>query len=469
MIRDERAEVLAQRPQEGLQDLDECVARAKAHTRGTVPSVMRNVCGKGGLALQVRCGVGPHDKMCELLKTIACEGKPDVGTITVDSYTRNRMFRYVDDHFTSPHFLSSLNGYPVVNHGVARCRELVDIAGGVVEIRHGTPDPRLLAEVSLAAGATGFEGGPISYTIPYSKTYPLRQAFSNWRYVNELVAVYGSKGIEIERETFGTLTAVLVPPVLSVVVNLIEVLHMLASGVRFINVSFAQSGSTLQDFAVVRVLRRWLNRTLSDLSQPAAEYCLTYHMWMGPFPRNPECALHLIDEGLDIARSVGADRVILKTPVEAMRIPTAAENVNVLERCRRRLEHLQPTPAPPGIDEEVHWLSREVDELMAPILDTHRPIEDSSVEAFRRGHLDIPYAPSREVRGEVVTMRDLEGAVRFCAFGRLPFSGHVRRFHRKRLASRVRTDRASWISMIQRDIFFTGGSHNEDSAGNSQD
>jgi glutamate mutase epsilon subunit len=35
-----------------------------------------------------------------------------------------------------------------------------------IQVRHGTPDARLLAEIAMASGFTSYEGGGISYNIP---------------------------------------------------------------------------------------------------------------------------------------------------------------------------------------------------------------------------------------------------------------------------------------------------------------
>lgn len=43
-----------------------------------------------------------------------------------------------------------------------------------VQVRHGTPDARLLTEIAYAGGFTSYEGGGISYNLPYCK-------MSRWR------------------------------------------------------------------------------------------------------------------------------------------------------------------------------------------------------------------------------------------------------------------------------------------------
>ena len=106
---------------------------------------------------------------------------------------------------------SLLNGFPAVNYGVGVCRKVNEAVNVPVQVRHGTPDARLLAEISLAGGFTSFEGGGISYNIPYAKNVPLEKTIYDWQYVDRLTGLYEEAGVTINREPFGPLTGTLVP------------------------------------------------------------------------------------------------------------------------------------------------------------------------------------------------------------------------------------------------------------------
>ncbi len=64
---------------------------------------------------------------------------------------------------------------PAVNHGVKGCRQVVEALDTPLQVRHGTPDARLLTEITYAGGFTSYEGGGISYNIPYAKNIPIEQ------------------------------------------------------------------------------------------------------------------------------------------------------------------------------------------------------------------------------------------------------------------------------------------------------
>ena len=68
-----------------------------------------------------------------------------------------------------------------------------------MQIRHGTPDARLLCEVSLAGGFTSFEGGGISYNIPYAKNVSIEHTIKTWQYCDRLTGYYEDRGVSINR------------------------------------------------------------------------------------------------------------------------------------------------------------------------------------------------------------------------------------------------------------------------------
>ncbi len=183
---------------------------------------------------------------------------------TIDSYTRQNRYAEaqmgIDESRSAGR--SMLNGFPAVNHGVAACRRIVDSLAVPMQIRHGTPDARLLAEITLAGGFTAFEGGGISYNIPYAKDVPLESSIKYWQYVDRLAGLYGEQGIQINREPFGPLTGTLVPPCISHAVTVIECILAVAQGVGNITLGYGQcaiaSMCRLHNFAVLRkILLFW--------------------------------------------------------------------------------------------------------------------------------------------------------------------------------------------------------------------
>ncbi|TVR06560.1 MAG: methylaspartate mutase subunit E, partial [Spirochaetaceae bacterium] len=218
-------------------------------------SVLRQADARGAVLIQPRAGVALLSEHIRLLTFL--QDHCDLLPTTIDAYTRQNRYeeaqKGVERSREAGHSL--LNGFPAVNHGVAGCREVVESLSKPVQVRHGTPDARLLAEITLAAGFSSYEGGGISYNIPYTKDVPLERSLRNWQYVDRLVGMYEEEGVRINREPFGPLSGTLVPPCISHTVALIEGILALQQGVRSITLGYGQAGSYVQDIAALHALR----------------------------------------------------------------------------------------------------------------------------------------------------------------------------------------------------------------------
>ena len=265
--------------------------------------------------IQPRGGFPSFEKQRELNLALDEIGA-DFIPLTIDSFTRQ------NDYVRAAALLEEgervgrdlLNGYPLVAHGRALTRRLYDDIDRPISLRHGTPDARLLVEIALASGITEIEGGGLTYTLPYARRFPLDQALLHWQYVDRLCASSGPPDAPVHRESFGVLTATLVPPAIVVVVQLCELLLAAEQGVTSFAVSFGQSGSLEQDIAAGAILREKPSALLKRFSFPGVQVHLVYHQWMGAFPLDRDLASHAIAVSSANASLVGADKVVIKTP-----------------------------------------------------------------------------------------------------------------------------------------------------------
>ncbi|MCP4289475.1 MAG: methylaspartate mutase, partial [Gammaproteobacteria bacterium] len=134
----------------------------------------------------------------------------------------------------------------------------------------------------------------------------------------------------INRESFGPLTATLVPPAITIVIQLLEMLLSLEEGVESFSVSFAQQGSMNQDIVTGAVLRKLAKHYAAEIDCADAAIQLVYHQWMGAFPSKQDFAEQLINLSTVIASMVGADKIITKTREEATGIPTKEANAKTV-------------------------------------------------------------------------------------------------------------------------------------------
>ncbi|MER9191547.1 hypothetical protein [Mesorhizobium australicum] len=431
----------------GLPTLADTCDYLKSLNKPCVAQVLAEAKRTGAIAVQPRSGVGGHDEMLALLSRIEAEASPDILTLTIDSYSRLRMFDHASRILaTNP---AALNGYPLVAHGWPRGRELNERTKRPLDIRHGSPIADHLFETAIASGITSFEGGGVTYNLPYAKKVPLEDSIASWRRIDGLCGELADQGIIVSREMFGTLTAVLIPPSTSLAIAFLEAISAARDGVRCLLIAYPQGGNTLQDVAALRSIDVLARRYLS--SGPRVYSVL--HQYMGPFPRDKAKASALILLGGLVAKLGGATKVVTKTYEEALGIPTVEANIDGIQLTRCGLARMFDFTAldESAITEEMHWIEREVAELIDPLVeasDLHKAI----VEAFEAGRLDVPFSPSIFTRGEVVPVRDPQGAIRYLSCIGLPFSETTRRRNREML--RKTTAPQEQVQEIADNVYF---------------
>jgi len=407
--------------------------------------------------LQPRAGVALVNEHIKLLRFL--EPDCDLLPTTIDAYTRQNRYKEaqkgIEKSLEAGHSL--LNGFPAVNHGVAECRRVIEQTKRPVEVRHGTPDARLLAEITLAAGFTSYEGGGISYNIPYTKKIPLEKSIRDWQYVDRLVGIYEEAGVRINREPFGPLSGTLIPPFISHTVAIIEGLLALRQGVRSITIGYGQAGNMVQDVAAMLSLRELADEYFHNAGYKNYELTTVFHQWMGGFPEDEAKAFSVISWGGAVAALAKVTKVIVKTPHEAMGIPTKEANREGLKATSQIVNMLadQIMPDTLNMRDEIEEIGKEVRQVMNKVLSLGKgDIALGAVRAFEAGVIDVPFAPSIHNRGKLLPIRDNLGAIRVFQPGNVPLDKTILEFHNKQVAARASAEgRRPSFQMVIDDIY----------------
>jgi len=389
---------------------------------------------KGKTLVQPRGGFPTYEKMFLLYEEFKKAGV-DVLPLTIDSHTR------LNDYNSAQKMLElskqtntdMLNGYPLINHGYKTTRKLMTHFNTPISLRHGTPDARLLIDVAIASGIFEIEGGPITYLLPYSKNFPLDKAFLYWKHVEKVCAKYSKLNLPINRESFGPLTATLVPPAITIVIQICEMLLSLEEGVKSFSVSFSQSGSVSQDITTANVLRKLANKYAKKIGVNDATINLVYHQWMGAFPRDKNYSESLINTSTFIASMVKADKIITKTRAEAFGIPTKEDNARAVGNVQYTLKILQGVPEIVDEEEEEN-LTNSVDEIFEAIFnDNADTLWRKIFNSIKNGIIDVPFSPHIINNNELITVRDKNSNIRIYKKGKVPISQKSFKYEQSKL------------------------------------
>ena len=412
--------------------------------------------------IQPRAGIALPEKFIELLNFLEQEGKADILPITIDSYTRQNKYKEAKKGLEESREVgrSMLDGFPAINHGVNTCRKITEAINAPAQVRHGTPDARLLAEITLAGGFTDFEGGGISYNLPYAKKISLENTIKYWQYIDRLVGFYGENGVNINREHFGPLTGTLVPPAISHSVSIIEALLAAEQGVKYISLGYGQNGNLRQDIAAIHSLEELGNEYLKDYGYDDIELTTVFHQWLGGFPQEEAKAYGIISLGAVTSSLANATKVVVKTPQEALKSSDKDSNVAGLKKTTEVIEILkdQSFDRSAEYDLEMEMIKKEVREIIEKVLEFGEgDLVQGVVKAFETGVIDIPFSPSKYNSGKMLPARDINGAVRYLNFGKLPFSQEIKQFHRGKIDERaVKEQKDAGFQMAIDDIYAIG-------------
>lgn len=407
--------------------------------------------------IQPRTGVAELHKQINLINKLY-ENGIDISSVQLDAASRRNYFSHAQKGIENSVFIndSCLNGFPVPIHGVNGVNKLVDSLPIPFQIRGGAPDHRFTYEIALAGGATGLEGGFICYLFPYDKETSPFDSFFNWQYIDMLTSKFlKENNILINREFFGPLTSTLIEPCIPIVINIVQAVIAASYGVKSISVGYAEQGHRWQDIAAINMMEQLVEFYLKKYGYSHCQVTTVFHQYMAAFPNCEIKAEELIYESSITAALSGATKVMTKTPVESIKIPSIEDNIRGLNITKKGfLNSLNIGVNRIEIEKEMKLIKKEVISIMNQIEDLgNNNLASGIMKAFEKGYLDIPFSPNKYNKGKVITIRGVDGAIRFAECGNMPFDESLKEYHHEELAKRVVTERENKVSkLIEKDL-----------------
>jgi methylaspartate mutase epsilon subunit len=441
---------LARWPSGAGVDFDEAVALHRSLPRHKqLGWLMREAVAQRRCLTQPRGGFGTFDMQRALMVTLDKEGLADIVPTTTDSYTRNEHWELAQKGIEESERLgrSMLNGYPMVNYGVAKARELIEAIDKPAIMLTGTAMPRLTSEIAFAGGYTGYLGSGIAYTTSYIKELSIEEGIRNYQYLDRLAAMYDEHGVELHRRQPGFLTGTNIPPSIAIVTCILDCLLAAAQGVKNYGLEMGETLHLVQDAAAVaacgELCQEYLRKKgFTDVFTP-----VTLLHWMSAWPHDEAQAAAIISYGGTLAAISGAASVTTKSTHEAFGIPTPQANAEGLRMTRMaiylardiRLDGLA------AFEAEKTLIAREVRPIIDKVLEMgDGDVAVGTVRAFEAGVMDIPWSPNRHCKSRVLPARDADGYLRILDAGLMPFPKDVLAVHEEGLRRRAEREKLAF-------------------------
>ncbi len=427
-------------------DLDEAVALHHAlpqHKR--LAWVLRRAVAERRCLTQPRGGFGTFALQLKLMQTLDKEGLADVVPTTTDSYTRNEHFALAQSGVeeSEREGRSMLNGYPLVNYGVAANRRLIEAIDKPAIMLTGTAMPRLTGEIGFASGYSGYLGSGIAYTSSYIKEMSIEDGIRNYQYLDRLAAAYQDRGVELHRRQPGFLTGTNIPPCIAIMTCVLDALLAASQGVRNYGLELGQTLHLIQDAAAISACGELVQEYLVNCGYPDVFTSVTSLHWMGAWPHDDAQSAALVVYGGTVAAIGGAASVTTKTIHEAFGLPTPEINAEGLRMTRMAI-YLARNIRLHGLPEfafERDLIKREVRPIIDKVLEMgDGDVAVGTVRAFAAGVMDVPWSPNRHVKSRVMPARDADGCLRIFDAGLMPFPKDVLEVHESRLRKRAARD-----------------------------
>jgi methylaspartate mutase epsilon subunit len=426
------------------------LAEAAAYLKSLPPHkdlarVMRAAHAERRCLTQPRGGFGTFAMQRDLMVTLDLEGLADIVPTTTDSYTRNELFdrSQAGMEESEREGRSLLNGFPIVNYGHLKARQLIEAIDKPAIMLTGTTMPKLTGEIGYAAGYTGYLGSGIAYTVSYIKELPIEQGIRNYQYLDRLAAEYQSMGVELHRRQPGFLTGTNIPPCIAIAICVLDALLAAGQGVKHYGLELGQTLHLVQDAAAIAACEELTQEYLHRQGFPDVFTPVTSLHWMSAWPYDDAQAAALIATGGFIAAAGGAVSVTTKSVQEAHGIPTPKSNAEGLRMTAMAIYLARSVRlyGLPEYEREKALIHLEVRAIVDKVLELgDGDAAQGAIRAFEAGVLDVPWSPNRHVRSRIMPARDADGYLRVLDPAGVPMPREALEVHEDGLRRRARRD-----------------------------
>jgi methylaspartate mutase epsilon subunit len=403
---------------------------------------------EGRTAIYPRAGTALVEEEISLCRKLEESGVPYI-PVTTDSYTRALQFKKIEEALEETRRTGKkvLNGYPLINHGVKETRRVVEsVTTGAFDPRVSFKAAPLGAEIAFAAGMSGMSTGPFISWGAYEKNATLEEVIKASMYIQRLMGYYAERGAIITTDLHGWIVTGVQPMTVNLAAMIAEALMAAEQGVKSIVPLVHFMGNMAQDLAWLRLTPRLMREYLdkagyADVVIPGNFGSQTP---LYPMPQGMGGAFAFPDYAAVVGALGKAESINVRTIDEALGVPTEEshavtyDSVNWLTSIIRgqKIEFEIK-----GIEEEERIAELEIRSMVDRLLEMgNGDIAVGCLRGVDAGVIDSCFSPNKQVKDQVIGVKDCKGAVRWVEFGNLPFPEEVKKFHREKVAEREKAE-----------------------------
>ena len=431
-------------------DLDDAVEyQKKLPESKNWHKIARKLNTEGRTAIFPRAGTGLLDAQISLSRKLEAAGVPFI-PVTTDSYTRQLDFEKVNGLLDEMRKTGRnlLNGFPIINYGVKQTRKLIEsVSVGAFNPRLSLKSYKIATEISFAAGMTAVAACPFISWAAYEKNATLEESMATNQYVHRLIGYYADRGIIISTDNHGWILTGMQPMTVNLATTIADAIMVAEQGGKSITSVVHLMGNMAQDLAWIRVTPGLMREYLDKLGYKDVEIAGVFaqHTPLFPMPQEMGGAFAFPNYTAIVAALGKTEAVSVRTIDEALGIPTEESHtlsynstnwlLNVIRQQEFDLQSKQ-------IDEEAAIAEAEIRAFMDKILEVgDGDVIVGCLKCVDAGLLDSSFSPNKQVKDQVIGIKDCRGAIRWKDFGNLPLPEEVKQFHREKVAEREKTEK----------------------------
>ena len=444
-----RPEILAPWPTGRDVDLEEAIEyQKKMPDSKNFTKALAKYRAEGKIGLFPRSGVPVVEKEIELLQSLNSVGV-FLFPFTTDSYTRNLQLDKAQAGLEESIKTGQpkLNGYPIINHGIATTRKVVESCEGAFDPRSSRVANSFVGEIAFASGMTAMPNSFFGWIGGYDKTATAEECIETAQYLGRLIGYYADHGIIISTDCHGWIPNSVIPMYMNIATQIIEALVSCTQGVKSVVPLMNFQGNLNQDVAEIRaaegLFRTYLDKFgFSDVVIPGI---IGNQSSLFAFPQDVGNAFAYINYvAMVAAMAKEIDACSVKTVDEAIGVPSVESHMQTYRSANWIFNVIRQQSIDYDCDQV--RLERIMCELaVSAILDKVIDMGDGDVtvgvvKALEAGVLDSPFSINVHVRDLCMGARDLQGACRFIEYGNLPIPDEVRKYNDEKVREREKTE-----------------------------